>query len=223
MHASFAISLAWRSRARAHSSGDNLSPILVGWFELAGAQSEIELERDEAAWRAVADGDTRALTELYDRHAPMLVGVAYRLLGNRSDAEDLVHDVFVEAWGRARDFDARRGSVRRWLLVRLRSRAIDRIRSLETARRHRETEASERAAAPPANPEWSPGDGERVRAALRALPEEQRTLVELAYFEGLSHAELALRAGVPIGTVKSRLFAAMEKLRRQLDAPRGLN
>jgi RNA polymerase sigma-70 factor (ECF subfamily) len=190
---------------------------------MTGAQREAEQERDEAAWLAVVGGDTRALTELYDRHAPMLVGVAYRLLGNRSDAEDLVHDVFVEAWGRARDFDASRGSVRRWLLVRLRSRAIDRIRSLETARRHQQSEAAERASAPVANPEWNPGDGERVRAALLALPEEQRTLVELAYFEGLSHAELSLCAGVPIGTVKSRLFAAMDKLRRGLDAPREIN
>lgn len=192
------------------------------WIAVTGGQSAVAEDWDEVAWAAVARGDSRALSELYDRHAGLLVGVAYRLLGNRQDAEDLVHDVFVEAWGRARDFDARRGSVRRWLLVRLRSRGIDRLRSLETLRRHQQSEAAAQSAAPPAaSPEWSPCDAERVRALLRTLPDEQRALVELAYFEGLSHAELAARSGIPIGTVKSRLFAAIEKLRRGLDAPRG--
>lgn len=191
---------------------------------MAGTRIPTDDDSDEQAWTAVAKGDVQALTGLYDRYAGMLVGVAYRVLGNRQDAEDLVHDVFVEAWGCAGDFDARRGTVRRWLLVRLRSRAIDRLRSLALLDRHRRREAdgmdAERAGNEPGL-EWSREDGDRLRAVLRTLPDEQRSLVELAYFDGLSHAELAMRVGAPVGTVKSRLFAAMDKLRRGLGASRG--
>lgn len=181
-------------------------------------------ESDEQAWRAVAKGDVEALAALYDRHAGVLVGVAYRLLGNRQDAEDLVHDVFVEAWGRAQDFDARRGSVRRWLLVRLRSRAIDRLRSFASLERHRrrsENDPSDTLARTDTGLDAPRVDAERVAAVLQTLPQEQKILVELAYFEGLSHAELAARVGAPLGTVKSRLFAAMDKLRQGLDPSRG--
>lgn len=182
-----------------------------------------EDEADEQAWRAVAKGETDALSALYDRHAGVLIGVAYRLMGSRQDAEDLVHDVFVEAWGRAQDFDSRRGSVRRWLLVRLRSRAIDRLRNLATLERHRWRIGSDPsdALARMDAPDMRRVDSERVEAVLQTLPDEQKVLVELAYFEGLSNGELAARVGIPIGTVKSRLFAAMDKLRRGLDAPRG--
>ena len=189
---------------------------------MAVGNSAAEDSLDEQTWAAVAKGDSHALTSLYDRHARLLLGVAIRLLGNRSDAEDLVHDVFVEAWGRARDFDGRRGTVRRWLLVRLRSRAIDRLRSFATLRNAHRIEANKQDAEPPTTTsEWSQADSELVRAVLQTLPEEQRILVELAYFDGLSHAELALRVAAPVGTVKSRLFAAMSKLRRGLDAQRG--
>ncbi len=191
---------------------------------MAAARIPTDDESDEQAWSAVAKGDVQALTGLYDRYAGMLIGVAYRLLGNRQDAEDLVHDVFVEAWGCAGDFDARRGTVRRWLLVRLRSRAIDRLRSLAQLDRHRRREAESVAvecARSDPGAAWSREDGERLRSVLRDLPEEQRSLVELAYYEGLSHAELAIRVGAPVGTVKSRLFAAMDKLRRGLGVSRG--
>lgn len=165
---------------------------------------------------ASSRGDVDALGLLYDRHAPTMLGVASRILRMRQDAEDLVHDVFVEAWQRAGDYDARRGSVRSWLLVRVRSRGIDRLRSLDAARRAAmippgpEGERSE--------PRWDGPDRERARAALAALPEEQRRLVELGYYEGLSCAEMAQRVGIPIGTVKSRLAAAVAKLRQSLAA-----
>jgi RNA polymerase sigma-70 factor (ECF subfamily) len=165
---------------------------------------------------ASARGDETALGRLYDRHAPAMLGVASRILRGRQDAEDLVHDVFVEAWQKASAYDARRGSVRSWLLVRVRSRGIDRLRSLEAARRA--------AMIPPgaeddrSEPLWDGPDRERARAALAALPEEQRRLVELGYYEGLSCAEMAQRVGIPIGTVKSRLAAAVAKLRQSLAA-----
>jgi RNA polymerase sigma-70 factor (ECF subfamily) len=175
-----------------------------------------EVERDGGLIAAAAAGDERALAELYDRHASALLGVALRILKSRPDAEDLVHDVFVEAWQRAADFDPSRGSVRSWLLVRARSRAVDRLRSLEAARRRgllqRAESAGEEASVPPI---WDGLDRARAKRALDALPEAQRALVELAYFEGLSCSEMAARCGIPIGTVKSRLSAGMAKLRQE--------
>jgi len=140
--------------------------------------------------------------------------VALRVLGSRSDAEDLVHDVFVEAWQKAADFDAKRGSVRSWLLMRVRSRGIDRLRSLQAARRRGLLAGADEEAARIAAPAvWDTPDRERARLALAALSEPQRMLVELAYFEGMTCSEMAVQCGIPIGTVKSRLSAAMGKLR----------
>jgi RNA polymerase sigma-70 factor (ECF subfamily) len=166
---------------------------------------------------ASSRGDVSALGRLYDRHAPAMLGVASRILRGRQDAEDLVHDVFVEAWQKAGDYDARRGSVRSWLLVRVRSRGIDRLRSLEAARRAAMIPSG--AEGDRSEPRWDGPDRERARAALAALPEEQRRLVELGYYEGLSCAEMAQRVGIPVGTVKSRLAAAVAKLRQTLAAP----
>ena len=163
---------------------------------------------------AAAVGDESALAELYDRHAGAMLGVALRVLKVRQDAEDLVHDVFVEAWQKARDFDSGRGSVRSWLLVRVRSRGVDRLRTLQAARRRGLVADAEGAVeAAPVAAVWDSPDRARARKALDALPEPQRVLVELAYFEGLTCSEMAAHCAIPIGTVKSRLSAAMSKLR----------
>lgn len=170
---------------------------------------------DESLIRSVANGDREALAELYDRNAGVMMAVAMRILRDRTDAEDLLHDVFIEAWQKAGEFDAGRGSVRSWLLMRVRSRAIDRTRSLDVARRHA---VIVKVGAAPAHPDWEVADHERAEQALRALPEEQRVLIELSYFEGLTYREMAEQAGIPIGTVRSRLSAAMQKLRKDLPA-----
>jgi RNA polymerase sigma-70 factor (ECF subfamily) len=181
---------------------------------------DAERGEDEALMQAVAAGDAQALAALYDRHAAVMLGVALRLLKSRQDAEDLVHDVFVQAWQRAADYDADRGSVRSWLLVRVRSRGIDRVRSLDAARRHGLVPAD--AEAPPPPPEasaaapWDAPDRERARLALADLPEAQRRLIELAYFEGLTCSEMAARCEIPIGTVKSRVAAGLARLRQSL-------
>jgi RNA polymerase sigma-70 factor (ECF subfamily) len=177
-----------------------------------------ERSEDDRLIAAVGLGDESALAALYDRHAGAMLGVAYRVLRHRTDAEDLVHDVFVEAWQKARDFEPSRGSLRTWLLMRVRSRGIDRLRSLEAARRHalasaREESGAATAALPPA---WDGSDRARACAALEALPAEQRALIELAYFEGLTCTEMAERCGIPLGTVKSRIAAGMAKLRQSL-------
>ncbi|NNL85940.1 MAG: sigma-70 family RNA polymerase sigma factor [Myxococcales bacterium] len=174
---------------------------------------------DELLLRSIAGGDRDALAELYDRHVGVMMAVAMRILRDRTDAEDLLHDVFIEAWQKAADFDGARGSVRSWLLMRVRSRAIDRTRSLAVARQHA---VIAKASVTAFHPEWETADHERAERALRNLPDEQRVLVELSYFEGLTYREMAERAGIPIGTVRSRLSAAMQKLRRDLPAEPGV-
>jgi RNA polymerase sigma-70 factor (ECF subfamily) len=166
---------------------------------------------------AAARGEQAALAELYDRHASAMLGVAIRVLRHRRDAEDLLHDVFLEAWQKAGDFDPSRGSVRSWLLMRVRSRGIDRLRSLESARRHALLRAADPVATPVVTqPSWDSPDRARARAALESLPPEQRDLVELGYFEGMSCSEMAAHRGIPLGTVKSRLGAGLAKLRERL-------
>jgi RNA polymerase sigma-70 factor (ECF subfamily) len=178
---------------------------------------------DDRLMEAAARGDQGALAALYDRHASAMLGVAIRILRDRGDAEDLLHDVFMEAWQKAADFDPQRGSVRSWLLLRVRSRGIDRIRALDSARRHALLRAADPIETPRvAHPSWESPDRARACAALESLPPEQRELIELGYFEGMSCSEMAAHRGIPLGTVKSRLGAGMAKLRQRLaPAPGG--
>jgi RNA polymerase sigma-70 factor (ECF subfamily) len=176
---------------------------------------------DGALVAAVARAERDAFAALYDRYAPLLLGAAYGVLRNRRDAEDLLHDVFLEVWHKALGYDPARGSVRSWLLLRVRSRAIDRVRSLTVARRHGMAPPEQGESAGAADAEAAllmSADAGRVREALRGLPDAQRTLVELAFFEGLSCAELAQRCDLPVGTVKSRLARALGRLREELGA-----
>jgi RNA polymerase sigma-70 factor (ECF subfamily) len=184
---------------------------------LVAAVTDID---DGSLVAAMANGDRVAFASLYDRYASLLLAVATRILGERREAEDLLHDVFLEVWRQAADFDEARGSVRAWLLVRLRSRAIDRKKSVAATRvvpvdPERLHETRDLAAEDPA---LGP-DRAAVRVALASLPEEQRTVLELGYFEGLSSSEIALRIDAPVGTVKSRVAAALGKLRAGLGEP----
>ncbi len=168
---------------------------------------------------AIARGDSAALAALYDRHAALLLAVAARILGPHA-AEDLVHDVLVEAWQRAATYDPARGSVRAWLLLRLRSRALDRCRRNQ----RRPSEPIDRAAElgdPDVPDPLNRLEQARARDALGALTPNQREILELAYFTGMTMAEIAEHLGIPIGTVKSRTSAALGRLREALQAPRG--
>jgi RNA polymerase sigma-70 factor (ECF subfamily) len=152
-------------------------------------------------------GDRSAVALLYQRHQAPLFGLARSMLRSAAEAEDLLHDVFLEAWRRSADYSAERGTVRAWLILRTRSRALDRLKSA----------ARPRAAAlePPAV-EAAPAeqaDQSRLRQLLAQMPEAQQQVVLLGYFEGLSSAEISERLGIPIGTVKSRTRAALETLR----------
>ena len=170
---------------------------------------------DRALVAAAARGDSSALAALYDQHAPTLLALARHILGGRTEAEDLVHDVFLEAWRRAADYDPERGSVRAWLALRTRSRAIDVLRSARVGRTVSdggETWSADDLLPAAEDAELAP-DRVAVRKVLTELPEEQRTVLLLGYFKGLSSTEIAERTGVPVGTVKSRVLAALTKLR----------
>lgn len=172
---------------------------------------------DAALTRAMAHGDRAAFGALYDRYAGLLLALAARMLRTRREAEDLVHDVFLEAYRHAGAYDERRGTVRAWLVLRLRSRALDRLRSgayskvvsLDARTGAPEPESHEDPSAAP--------DRATVRRALAALPSEQRVVLELAYFDGRSHSEVADELGLPVGTIKSRLARALVRLRDELD------
>lgn len=173
-------------------------------------------EDDVELVRAIAAGDRDGLAALYDRYAPILLGMAMRIIRDRREAEDLLHDVFLEVWRSARDYDLTRGRVRTWLVVRMRSRALDVLKSARVSRRSGDANALDRMVAEPASGE-SP-DRLRVRAVVAELGGEQRQVLELAYFDGLSCSEIATQLSIPIGTVKSRLAAGLGRLRQLLGA-----
>ena len=164
---------------------------------------------DVALVQAMADGDTQALARLYERHAPLMLGLAVRIVRDRREAEDLLHDVFLEAWRSARDFDPKRGKVRTWLAIRMRSRALDLQKSARVARNAGDVGLD----VVPDEGQRATPDHSRVRNALGSLGADQRRVLELAYFEGLTCTEISTKIAVPVGTVKSRLAAALARLR----------
>lgn len=177
---------------------------------------------DVALLRLVAERRPEGLSALYDRHAPGLLALARRILGGAGDAEDVVQEVFVHVWNHASRYDSSRSSVSTWLVLVTRSRAIDRLRHLQVV--DRSHESAQREILPSAG-DASP-DGvesvlvrerrERIRRELENLPPEQRQVLEMAFYEGLSQTEIATRADLPLGTVKTRTLLAMKKLRSAL-------
>lgn len=197
---------------------DHAPPHVLGWrtTRMSSPSPTLAEMDDLDVIREAARGEIKALAALYDRYAGLLLTMAHRMLGDETVAEDLVQDVFMEAWRRAHAFDPSRGSVRTWLLVRLRSRALDRLRSAQH-RREVMVEEPREVMASTEDPELSP-DRALVRQALMQLPEDQRLVIELSYFQGFSSSEIAEHMGSPIGTVKSRTAAALGKLRAAMSA-----
>lgn len=172
---------------------------------------------DMDALDRLARGDERALAELYDRHGRLAFSLAYRVVGDPESAEEVVQEAFLAIWRRAETYRPERGNVRGWLLTVVRNRAIDVLRAREA--RPRTTEIGDLqlpAADDPVQAALATSSATAVRAAVASLPNDQRTAVELAYFVGLAYPEIATRLGVPLGTIKSRLRLALERLRRQL-------
>ncbi len=170
--------------------------------------------------RRLAAGDAGALAELYDRYSGMLLGLATKILGNRSDGEEILQEVFLQVWRQAQRYDTGRASVSTWLVLITRSRAIDRLRSRKVKDRTvQEVQREKR------NLHTSPEGvgavflGERRRRLdeeLARLPVEQRQVLEMAFFGGMTQNEIAQATETPLGTVKTRTLLAMKKLRRAL-------
>jgi RNA polymerase sigma-70 factor (ECF subfamily) len=168
---------------------------------------------DEALPALVARGDEQALAALYDRFGRVAYGVAFRILRDGALAEDAVQEAFLTAWRTAAGFDPERGKASTWLLTLVHRRAVDVVRREE--RRRADVLDEEPGASGDATDETAEVREQRraVQAALAQLPPDQRQALELAYYGGLSQSELAERLGVPIGTIKSRMFAALARLR----------
>ena len=181
--------------------------------------SVVEATADVRAITRMVQGDTTALAELYDAHGGIVYTLALRIVGQPHDAEEIVQEVFAQAWRQASHYDARRATVTGWLLMMTRARALDALR----ARKARPD--IDRPVPVPEIPTAGLGQealllsGEaiaNVRSALYALEEQYRTPLELAYYDGLSQSEIAVRLNQPLGTIKSRMRAALARLRTAL-------
>jgi len=176
---------------------------------------------DEALVALVARGDESALGELYDRIGRVAYGIAYRVLRDDRLAEDAVQEAFLAVWRSAASFRADRAKASTWVVTLVHRRAVDTVRR-EERRRAEPLEAESRpdVTDPGGSAEdvaWLGFERDRVQRALRALPDAQREAIELAYYGGFSQSELSERLGLPLGTIKSRMFAGLARLRELLD------
>jgi RNA polymerase sigma-70 factor (ECF subfamily) len=175
---------------------------------------------EEALVALVARGDEAALAELYDRVGRIAFGLAFRVLRDDRLAEDAVQEAFMAVWRTAAAFSADRAKATTWILTLVHRRAVDLVRREERRRAEplEDGERADAAASPSAeDAAWLHFERERVRAALGQLPDTQREAIELAYYGGYTQSELAERLGQPIGTIKSRMFAGLARLRELLD------
>lgn len=180
---------------------------------MAETRSDIEL------LSLIAGGDVRAVGELYDRYSPTLFPIALRILRDRSEAEDVLHDSFVAVNERAGQYAADRGSVIAWLVTLVRNLSIDRTRRRERRSTLARDVLPHEPPASARDPERLTSDAserEKIHRALASLPEAQRQTLEVAFFEGLSYPEIAARENVPLGTIKSRAARALSALREAL-------
>jgi len=179
--------------------------------------SELHRMADEDLMQLVDDGEAQAFEVLFDRHADAAFSLAYRMCGRRAMAEDVVQEAFLGLWRSGARYDPARGSVRAWLLRTVHNRTIDAFRrsTVKSGRDvHDDTAAEWLAAAELTDVEVERREDIRhVRSALEGLPEEQRKVIELAYFGGFSHSQIAELLDLPAGTVKGRMRLALSKLR----------
>jgi RNA polymerase sigma-70 factor (ECF subfamily) len=175
---------------------------------------------DEAVVALIARSDEQALAELYDRFGRVAYGLALRVLRDEALAEDAVQEAFLTAWRRADTFMPERAKASTWLLTLVHRRAVDLVRREERRRAEPIEAAGDRAGEGPADDAfWLRLERERVQTALRMLSDQQREAIELAYYGGFTQSELAERLGQPVGTIKSRMFSGLGRLRDLLAEP----
>ena len=175
-----------------------------------------EVSPDATLVSAIRAGDEQAMAQLYDRYSPLVYSIALRVVGETGAAEDVLQEIFLRLWRNPETFDSSRGSLPAWLAVITRNRAIDVLR-----KRHSKTDLEDVQAS--VEPDLA-SDVERsrvlekVRSALRSMSQQQRSALELAFFEGLTHTEIAERSGEPLGTIKTRIRTGLLVLRKAVNA-----
>lgn len=176
--------------------------------------------QEEALVERLRDGDEEALRELFQRYSGMLLGLAQRILGNSAEAEEVLQEVFLQIWRQAPRYDPTRAALSTWVVMIARSRSIDRLRSRRVAERtanaaHQEN--SRRHTSPRGTRDVLLEERRsRLDGELAKLPAEQRQVLEMAFFDGMTQSEIAERTATPLGTVKTRTLLAMKKLRKAL-------
>jgi len=182
----------------------------------ADAPADLSLLADGELLALARDDDADAFAVIYDRHATAAYSLAYRICGTRALAEDVVQEAFLSLWRRLDRYDAARGELRSWLLGIVHNGAIDKVRQSAVHERRRASgEGLEERLQSPERTDLEVEQREQaneVQAALRGLPPEQRRVIELAYFEGLTHTEIAARLELPVGTIKGRMRLGLAKL-----------
>lgn len=192
-------------------------PVLRSRPDEGGAvRSQLADRSDDALLEAAANSDERALAALYDRYGRVSYGLALRVLRDESLAEDAVQEAFLQVWRSADRFDSRKAKASTWILTFVHRRAVDLVRR-EERRRVEPGEAAPAATGPGADEDAEQRSKRKiVQDALRRLPADQREAIELAYYGGFTQSELAERLGQPLGTVKSRMFSGLMRLRTLL-------
>ena len=192
-------------------------------FEQASEKTQTPDELDLALVAMLAAGDEQALEVLYRRYARPIFSLAFRIVGNEGDAEEVMQDVLERVWRRASTFDPQRGRFGSWLLGMAHHVAIDAIRKRQRRPQGIDTKTAEQVMTLTADPSVDVAataihneEAQRIRTALQSLPEPQQQAIELAFFKGLSHLEIAATTGDPLGTIKTRIRRGMERLKSVL-------
>jgi RNA polymerase sigma-70 factor (ECF subfamily) len=175
-----------------------------------------EVSPDATLVSAIRDGDEQAMAQLYDRYSSLVYAIALRVLGETEAAEDILQEIFLRLWRNPATFDSSRGSLPAWLAVITRNRAIDVLR-----KRHSKTDLEDVKVS--VEPDLASGVErsrilEKIRGALRSMSEPQRSALEMAFFEGLTHTEIAEKSGEPLGTIKTRIRTGLLVLRKAVNA-----
>jgi RNA polymerase sigma-70 factor, ECF subfamily len=188
---------------------------------MADRRRQYLLLADEDLMALIGEEDAGAFAALYDRHSRVAYSLAYRVMGKRQAAEDLVQEAFLQVWRAAGSYRTERGTVRTWVLSIVRNRGVDLLRS---AARHQRIGDKVEATAPTWQPSeafaetWRNSQREQVREALQGLPLEQLKVLELAYFSGYTHKEIAELLDLPLGTVKGRMRLGLKKMREYFNS-----